>query len=288
MQTAPYVPHDKPKQLHGSELLIIGFLVDTVNLRISIPDDTKALLLGIIEWFKASKHRTLAEFQHLTGYLNWALNVLHWLKPALRPLYEKMRNKSRPKAKIFVNNAVRKALSWFATRFDQHNGITLMESLAWDDRDADMIIYTDASLEGFGFFSPTHNIGFYGSLPEPGEGAATTIFYYEAYAIVAAIDWASRLQQKPRRLTIFTDSMNSCDIFNSLSAGPKYNRLLIRSAEIVLVRNIDIRVQHIPGDSNVIADALSRFKPEVAKELVPTIDIQSFIPPPRWLGDEWC
>jgi hypothetical protein len=64
------VPHEKPKQVYGSELVIIGFMTDVVGLRISIPPEAKMKLLGTVQWFLNSERRTLSEFQHLTGYHN--------------------------------------------------------------------------------------------------------------------------------------------------------------------------------------------------------------------------
>jgi len=43
-------------------------------------------------------------------------------------------------------------------------------------------------------------------------------------------------------------------------------------------------VEHIPGQQNVIADALSRFHNELVKDLVPTAQIFDFEPPRDALG----
>jgi hypothetical protein len=107
--------------------------------------------MSTIEWFLKTRQRTLTEYQHLAGYLNWGLNILHWLRPALQPLYEKMRGKRLTEAKIYHNESVRKALAWFIARFEAHNGVSLMDSLAWTEADADAVLYTDASNVGLGF-----------------------------------------------------------------------------------------------------------------------------------------
>ncbi|KIJ38857.1 hypothetical protein M422DRAFT_258506 [Sphaerobolus stellatus SS14] len=48
------------------------------------------------------------------------------------------------------------------------------------------------------------------------------------------------------------------DIFFSLRAQGIYNSLLRYSVDILKQRKLDLRVYHIPGNLNTIADALSR------------------------------
>jgi hypothetical protein len=43
--------------------------------------------------------------------------------------------------------------------------------------------------------------------------------------------------------------------------------------------NTDARVLHIPGEDNIVADALSRFNNELALRLVPNLRIITFTPP---------
>jgi hypothetical protein len=47
---------------------------------------------------------------------------------------------------------------------------------------------------------------------------------------------------------------------------------------------VDLRVEHIPGQQNVIADALSHFDNELVKDLVPDAQIFDFEPPRNVLG----
>ena len=56
------IPHKKPKQLFGRELVVIGLEVDAIKLETRIPPDAKALLLGTIDWFIARRQRTLGDY----------------------------------------------------------------------------------------------------------------------------------------------------------------------------------------------------------------------------------
>ncbi|KAJ3738059.1 hypothetical protein EV360DRAFT_90880 [Lentinula raphanica] len=114
---------------------------------------------------------------------------------------------------------------------------------------------------------------------------AHLIFYWEALTVLAAVEWAASLsdrkgsKERPLRLTIRSDSSNSVDIFNSLSALPLYNPILIQTVDILIEHHIDLRVIHIPGSENAVADALSRSDFELAQSLQPGLSIQPFQPP---------
>jgi len=58
-------------------------------------------------------------------------------------------------------------------------------------------------------------------------------------------------------VTIYTDNLNTVQIFNSLACLPDYNQILRRAIDIVLTHDIDLRILHVPGEQNTVADALS-------------------------------
>jgi len=83
---------------------------------------------------------------------------------------------------------------------------------------------------------------------------------------------------------IYSDNTNTVDIFNSLHASSPYNQLLISAMNVVLDHNIDFRVLHVRGIDNRIADAISRFKNDLAVSLCSGLVIQSFESPRDALG----
>ncbi|KAJ3831742.1 hypothetical protein F5878DRAFT_501183, partial [Lentinula raphanica] len=135
-----------------------------------------------------------------------------------------------------------------------------------------------------GFWSPDTNEGFTAKVDQESP-MAHLIFYWEALTVLAAVEWTASLpnkkgsRERPLRLTVRSDSSNSVDIFNSLSALPLYNTILVRTVDILMEHHIDLRVIHIPGSDNTIADALSRSDFELARALQPGLDIQPFQPP---------
>ena len=87
-----------------------------------------------------------------------------------------------------------------------------------------------------------------------------------------------------QRLAVFTDNINTVQLFNSLSALPAFNWMLILVADTVLSRGIDLRVFHVPGVHNEIADALSRLQNDQLASAHPELVISTFQPPQVTLG----
>jgi len=82
-----------------------------------------------------------------------------------------------------------------------------------------------------------------------------------------------------QRLLIYTDNTNVVDIFSSLRCLPKFNVILKKAITLRVAANIDVRVLHVSGEQNNVADALSRARFDHAKSLSPLLTINTFTPP---------
>jgi hypothetical protein len=147
---------------------------------------------------------------------------------------------------------------------------------------ATLSVYTDASGNGMSFWYPSLNHGF--QAPLPGTISSDTIFFFEALAVTAAIIDAAGRMHPHERLAVFTDNMNTVAMFNTLAALPPYNWLLMLVVDVILDSQIDLRVFHVPGVHNEVADHLSRWKNDEAREVSPGLIISSFQPPRNTLG----
>jgi hypothetical protein len=132
-------------------------------------------------------------------------------------------------------------------------------------------------MEGMGFWYPDHSLGYYSPVPE--DVPADLIFYYEALCVLSALVHSSKTSQSPLRIVIFTDNTNTVDIFNSMRGLPAYNYILRSSVDVRLKTDHQLRVLHISGLENSVADAISGCEFVRALSLHPGLRITFFEPP---------
>jgi hypothetical protein len=280
------LPFEKNKQQFGRILTVIGFEVDTTNMTISMPLQARSDLCDAILDFvqtertqkRAGRRRKLKEFQQIAGWINWALNVYPHLRPALACLYQKMAENPNPNKRIRVNELLVRDLLWIRQRIRQSSGVFLMDSLAWDEPDADTVIYTDASFSGLGYWCSTTNEAYYADLPWP--APERTIFYYEVFVVLCAIRYALARPQTPKRVLIYSDNFNTVNMFASFSAKVEYYEILMEASDILRDSGADLRVEHISGADNLIADFLSRRNFDEVRKMFPFLPIHDFQPVP--------
>lgn len=280
------IPHSSAKQLFGEALPIIGFYVDPREMSVSLPSESAADLVSHIRAFLHSPERRapLREWQRLLGWINWGLNVHPLLKPGLQSSYRKIAGKVLPRAPIYLNARVIRDLNWVADLFESEEGIYFFEARAWPPAAADLTVLCDASLEGLGFWCSHRHVAFMADRPPAPTALEDHIFWYEALCVLAALEWAASLPSPPRRLAIYTDNLNTVQMFDSFRAREGYDDILLRACEILLETHIDLRVWHIPGVHNTIADALSRRLLSLVRQYRPDLAIYHFIPPLVTLG----
>ena len=281
------IPHKEKKQVFGRVLVIIGIEVDASNLTLTLPSESRSELLAQLRDFSRTPEKTgvkyaLKDFQRLAGWFNWALNVYPLLRPALSNVYAKMSHAKadKPLTKLYVNNGIRSDLLWAVDHISRLPGTRVLQSVDWDLESADVTAYCDASLNGLGFWFPGFNAGFWSSVPE--DPPKDTIFYFEALSVLSAILHSTSFGSPVSKLVIYTDNMNTVQMFNSLSALPQYNEIIKAAVDHMisdLDNHIQLRVMHISGNLNTVADALSRGLLHTVIDNVPNIVIHTFSPP---------
>jgi len=279
------LPHVQKKQQFGRTLEIIGLVVNPINMTITMSDKSCSDLTSAICAFidsSLSRQCPVIEWQHILGWINWGLNAYPLLRPALQPTYGKFSGKQISRAQVYLNRTVIRHFNWLADTIDISDGVHMLDAEEWGISNVDLITYTDMSLTGLGFTTPTLKLGFCSSIPA--HSPLTTIFYFEALAITSAILWASGLEPGIRRLLIFTDSLNCVDMFNSLRAQEGYNDILLFVVRILISSKISLRVFHIPGADNCVTDALSHHLFDMALTLSPGLNIHHFQPPRDAMG----
>jgi hypothetical protein len=105
------------------------------------------------------------------------------------------------------------------------------------------------------------------------------IFFFEALCVVSALENVQSKARRGSKILIYTDNENSVDIFRSLRCLPAYNPLLKYAVDILLRNDFTLRVLHVRGEENVVADALSRVLFSVALRVEPCLKLLTFNPP---------
>jgi hypothetical protein len=273
------IPHKERKQVWGDSLTIIGIHVDANTLIFTLPDESKQRLVKELEdWSRKKKKERVRKWFALGGWINWGLNVFPLIRPALNNFYPKLKGRRDSNSQLWINNSIRLDFEWALFILEQLQGVNLLESFSWDVSDATQTVYCDACPEGMGFWYPASGIGFHSRTPICGD--PSLIFYFEALCVFSALvdaHYAPRMDRRSR-LVIYTDNLNTVSIFNTFRALPGYNHLLQAAVNILVEGNHSLRVLHVPGIDNDVADALSRGNFLRALSLVPSLKILEFHP----------
>ena len=277
------IPHKMHKQLFREKLTIIGIKVNANSLMLTLPKKSLEELLGELDKFttwsktKQGTSWTLRCWQKMAGWLNWSFNVFPHLRLALNTFYPKIAGKEQALMKIWVNNEVQQDLNWAMGHMRESLRIRLLTFISWDSEDVDETIFCDACMLGTGFWFPAQCEGFYALMPV--DAVQEIIFYFEALAITCAIDNLKMRAVDYSKIILYTDSMNTVNIFNSLQCLPEFNTLLCFSVDMCLSKKLDMHVLHIPGEQNLVADTISHYNFDKAQTLVPGLTISNFKPP---------
>ena len=220
----------------------------------------------------------MRHWYQMGGWVNWALNMYPRLRPALNNFYPKLKGRRDSTSPIWVNNNICENFTWAVGVLTQSSGIRLLKSVYWDVHEATLMIYCDACPEGMGFWYPNLGIAFYS--PTPCYQHPDLIFYFEALCVHSALyDAHCRMATGENgHFLIYTDNSNTVNIFSSFRALPPYNHLLKTAVDILNAGDNDMRVLHVPGVDNAVADALSRADFRRAINLVPSLKISNFDP----------
>jgi hypothetical protein len=279
-----HIPHEERKQIHGERINIIGFEVDANAMTITMPEDARLQLIETVRAFaNPRQRRSLRDFQRLAGWVNWALNAYPLLRPGLSSLYDKMRHATAPYTLLSINVSIARELHWLADHLEVSNGIHILSAQNWSERDADVTYLTDACPFGMGYWCTRTCEGFQCMISDPDKHP---IFFYEALSVLSAVHHACMsVAPRPSRIAIFTDNENTVCMFNSLHALPAYNPILITAVDWLMAHQMELRVFFIPGELNVVADALSRFDNARALSNQWGLTIAPFTPPRFTLGE---
>jgi hypothetical protein len=282
------VPYDLLKAPFGRCIEITGITVNLDDCSLSISDTRRNHLVArLIEWESHQESRSvrIRTIQQFTGWLNWAATVMPELRPFMSSLYRLV----TPNAAFTkVTSAISPDLARLRSIVATHPGTQFLLANSWQPDMADITAWVDACTtgSGLGIYFPQWNLGFYASFP-PTPGSKQSINLLEAAAIYMALQYLWSLRRGPRalsqtaRILIYNDNTSAVSAYEKLYSASIPRNSMIRQLALHRLANpgISTRFAHVPGDQNVVADALSRRNLDMALAAHPNLIIKALPTP---------
>ena len=238
----------------------LGVLIDSQNGTLSLSEQRLGEVRHALNKHVHSKAIKLRDLQHLIGVLNWVARV----KPACRPFIRRITNllRGRPVVGhhfIRLNAAFRLDLKWWQEQLGNWTGrriyISKYEKAAR--------FCTDASGIGIGGYYSGESF----QAPIPAEYAESDINVTESLAVLRACQlWGP--SWKGRKVIGFCDNTATVHVTNKGSGLSEEMMHICRQIYTFQARyDFHLRLVHLPGAANYIADALSRFRAVTAQDV---------------------
>ena len=261
-----------PEKLEGpaTSIVFLGIELDTIQLRLRLPVGKLQELQKLIQSWIGRRSCYKQELQSLAGKLQHACKVVSPGRTFLRRVFEMLRIGCKKHHHIRLSAAFRSDLMWWHIFLARWNGISIIPGV--NDTRPPIEIFTDAS-GGVGCgawwcpqwiqlkWAPGMK---FGELP---------ITQKEVLPVVLACAvWGK--QWSGSAVMVHCDNEAAVSVLNSgYSRDPNIMHLLRCLFFIKASYHLSLRVVHIPGKQNVVADAISR-------NLLSTLSVQVPAPLP--------
>lgn len=258
----------------------LGYEFDTVAMQTRI---TATRMTEIIDLCHKHLHQprcTRKEFQSLIGKLAFAARVVRPARMYLRRLLEQLKATAHIRS-IELGARARSDLIWWSSFLHEWNGITIIPDIEWCSM-TDLALATDASVHGagavFGNLWWTHKWTKDELAMARMGNQRESMPYLELRALVmACATWGH--MWRGRKIKLLCDCEPVVNAANTLSSNtPIINDLLRTLFHISATQSFIFHLEHTPGITNTLADALSRGKIQVFRDLLPTANPSPTIP----------
>ena len=228
----------------------LGFRIDTNKMVVTVP---RVKLSEVLEeagrWMKKSR-ATRRELQSLAGKLSHISHCIVHSRKFMSRILATLRR--APKyGTTYIDEQLRKDIIWFLEFGRSFNGRYLITpSLPTYE------IQCDACLGGGGGFSPT---GFYDCVFPKKISEEHHISRLEAVNVVIALKTLIPPGMTATRVIVITDNSATAHVLTSgRTRDPVMAACAREAAMVAATRQLTIDVQHAPGETLELADALSR------------------------------
>ena len=258
--------------LPSQQVSCLGILVDTKNFTVSVPEDKLSDIMKLLDLWTDKTSCTKREFQSLLGSLLYISKCVRYARFFLNRLLENLRTHANSKIITLDENSY-KDIAWFKKFVQVFNGTSFFLK-----KKVDKEVHLDACLKGIG---ATFN-GFIYEAKIPGKFAHFDIAALEMLNILVALRvWADAW--KNCTIEVHCDNLSVVTVL--CSGKTKNSSLATISRNIFMVASrydIFLKVSHIPGKENKIADLLSRWDNSPSNIL----KLRNLLPSHNWVEIE--
>ena len=258
----------------------LGIDIDSVQGVARIDPEHLQAISQELSGFRWARSATKCEILSLIGKLHFICRVC----PPGRAFLHRMIDVSK-KAKylyhrIKLSAEFRGDIEWWLTYLPTWNGVSFLYDEEWTNS-PDVELFTDASDKGFGCYFqgewcqgtfPLHSFG----------DKQMSINWHKLYAVtMALVLWGPQLAGK--LLLFHCDNASVVHIMAKASLHSKTMMALVHTFTLLAMQHhVHIKVQHIAGLNNEVADALSRFDMDRFRQLYPGAASELLSPVTIW------
>lgn len=252
-------------------ITFLGLGINTINQTIFIPKDKVDTLKSMIHNVYTRRKVTLKVMQSLVGSLAFVTKAIPAGRAFCRRFYDSLSQGYKKHHYITISKALRDDMEVWLKFLSEFNGTTLFPDMHWSNGDTLHISSDSSGSFGCGVIFGSHWAYLQWPLDWSSEDRRD-LTYLELVPVALAIQiWGSKLQSK--KIIMHIDNIAVVQIINQKTSKSSRVMSLLRPLLLQLLRfNIQIRCVHIPGPSNTIADAISRFQWQKFRNLAPYAD----------------
>ena len=232
----------------STRVTCLGIVVDTVALSVSIPAEKLAVIKNVCSEWASKQICTKKELQSLLGLLLYVAKCIKYARYFLNRMLMLLRDNTHC-SRIRLTEDFKKDLRWFNTFLPVFNGVSIFR------QPPNKSVHLDACPSGLGAIFD-HQVY---SLPLPSNWKDLNIAYTELINILVALkvwhtQWAGS--------SVLIRCDNSA-VVSVLTTGKTRDPVMAKYVRNIFLWlsafNIDMKVVHIAGCLNPVADLLSRW-----------------------------
>ena len=270
------INHDKTVW-PSTEVEVHGIEIDTVAMVARLPEKKLDKARDLVQKLSFSRRVQLKDIQEALGFLNFACRVVRPGRTFLRRLYDLCRHAYLPSHNVRITKEARKDLKAWSLFLSSYNGVSILCKKKWLSS-SHMLLQSDAADTGFAAI--LNNEWFMGGFSAEEKSLHITV--RELYPIAISLGvWSANFQNKC--VLFMCDNEAVVHIINKqTSKDPKVMSVLRFFIIQCMKYNILFRAKHVPGQKNVLADALSRQQVTKAREIRQTLKSEPTSVPLAW------